>query len=155
MTKTWSMYFAISAQYLHRPVTQPSGSGLNGTAILVSMLIPGINVPVDGRVYRKWIPGLGGSLSGPPGLLWLIQRNNFAFHWNTSVTPHQNYKYIFRRKYRWSEIRLDPKRAGCEIGNDIILKTSIHRNNKVWQSQSIVESSLRDKTENDIQFECE
>ena len=154
------MYSAMSAQYLHRPVTQPSGSGLNGTAILVSMLLSGIDVPVrDGRVYCKikckWIPDLDGSLSTPPGLLWLIQRNNFAFHWNTSVTPHQNYKYIFRRKYRWSEIRLDPKRAGCEIGNDIILKTLIHRNNKVWQSQSIVESSLRDKTENDIQFKCE
>ena len=45
------MYFAISAQYLHRPVTHPSGSGLNGTAILVSMLLSGIDVqlvPVHG-----------------------------------------------------------------------------------------------------------
>ena len=28
--------------------------------------------------------------------------------------------------------------------------TLFHRNNKVWQSQSIVESFSRDKTENDI-----
>ena len=32
------MYSAMFAQYLHRPVTHPSGSGLKGTAILVSIL---------------------------------------------------------------------------------------------------------------------